>query len=175
MSWNGEGTGESQFAQTVFSLVVRATQDIELSEVLSINSRYTVAEAYGTHSVLADLSPVRWPGLAEGEEVMDLGINFSKGEVAEAGAEARFELYQNIPNPFQAATLIGFNLPEDAAATVTINDASGHVLTIIKGDYAAGYNTLKVTKQDLQGATGVLSYTVTTDQHTATKQMIVVD
>jgi hypothetical protein len=147
----------------LFSLVLRATADQPLREALSISSRYTAAEAYP--SVLADISPER------GEEVFDLGIEFTNGW----NIAAEFELYQNTPNPFAAATLIGFNLPEDATATVTINDASGRVLTIIKGDYAAGYNTINVTKQMIQGATGVLSYTVTSGEFTATKQMIVVD
>ena len=88
---------------------------------------------------------------------------------------AEFVLYQNTPNPFAGATLIGFNLPEDATATVTINDASGRVLRIIKGDYAAGYNSINVTRQMIKGATGVLSYTVEAGDHRATKQMIMVE
>uniref|UniRef100_UPI0005C70F79 T9SS type A sorting domain-containing protein n=1 Tax=Lewinella cohaerens TaxID=70995 RepID=UPI0005C70F79 len=122
-------------------------------EALSISSRYTAAEAY------------------RNGEMTDLGIEFTNGW----NVAGEFALYQNTPNPFAAATLIGFNLPEDAAATVTINDASGRVLRVIKGDYAAGYNTINVTKQDLQGATGVLSYTIEAGEHRATKQMIVVD
>ncbi|WP_367389207.1 T9SS type A sorting domain-containing protein [Lewinella sp. LCG006] len=161
MSWNHNGGGTT--TDVLFSLVLRASEDQPLREALSISSRYTAAEAYP--SVLTDISPER------GEQVFDLGIEFTSGW----NATAEFELYQNTPNPFAAATLIGFNLPEDATATVTINDASGRVLTIIKGDYAAGYNTINVTKQMIKGATGVLSYTVTTDNHTATKQMIVVD
>ena len=66
-------------------------------------------------------------------------------------------------------------LPSDATVTVTINDARGRVLTVIKGDYAAGYNTINVTRQMIQGATGVLSYTVEAGEHRATKQMIVID
>ena len=150
-SWNWEGTANA--ADHLFSLVLRATEDQSLREALSITSRYTAAEAYRSG------------------ELTDLGIEFTNGW----NVAAEFELYQNTPNPFAAATLIGFNLPEDATATVTINDASGRVLTIIKGDYAAGYNSINVTKQMIKGATGVLSYTVTSGEFTATKQMIVVD
>ncbi|WP_425412747.1 T9SS type A sorting domain-containing protein [Lewinella cohaerens] len=161
-SWNWDGAATT--ADHLFSLVLRATEDQPLREALSISSRYTAAEAYAP-SVLADISPAR------GEEVLDLGIEFTNGW----NVAAEFALYQNTPNPFAAATLIGFNLPEDAAATVTINDASGRVLKVIRGDYAAGYNTINVTKQDIQGATGVLSYTIEAGEHRATKQMIVVD
>ena len=175
MSWNHNGGGSDAMHRVatpsvshddvLFSLVLRATEDHSLREALSITSRYTAAEAYRSG------------------ELTDLGIEFTNGW----SAATEFALYQNTPNPFTAATLIGFNLPEDATATVTINDASGRVLTIIKGDYAAGYNSINVTKQMIQGATGVLSYTVTTSpaqragtagkagEFTATKQMIVVD
>jgi hypothetical protein len=178
-SWNhngGDGDGGSDAMHRVattnatttttdvlFSLVLRASTDQPLREALSISSRYTAAEAYP--SVRADISPER------GEEVLDLGLVFSGRDAM----QSVFTLYQNTPNPFAAATLIGFSLPADATATVTINDASGRVLTIIKGDYAAGYNSINVTKQMIKGATGVLSYTVTTDNYTATRQMIVVD
>ncbi|MEZ4985144.1 MAG: hypothetical protein R2795_08940 [Saprospiraceae bacterium] len=67
------------------------------------------------------------------------------------------------------------HLPVDAEATVTtITDVSGRVLTVLRGDYAAGYNTINVTKDMIQGATGVLSYTVTAGEYTATKTMVVV-
>ncbi|MEL7252030.1 MAG: T9SS type A sorting domain-containing protein, partial [Bacteroidota bacterium] len=85
-----------------------------------------------------------------------------------------FELYQNSPNPFQEMTLISFNLPQASEATVTIRDAAGQLIRVIKGDYAAGYNTIQVTKSMLQGASGVLNYTLETSEHKATRQMIVV-
>ncbi len=146
----------------LFSLVLRATEDQPLREALSISSRYTAAEAYP--SVLADISPER------GEEVLGLGVVFSGRDAL----QSVFTVYQNTPNPFAAATLIGFNLPADAEATVTISDASGRVLTVVRGDYAAGYNTINLTKEMIQGATGVLTYTVTAGEFTATKQMIAV-
>ena len=70
--------------------------------------------------------------------------------------------------------MISFNLPVDAKATVTINDASGRVLTVIRRDAVAGYNSINVTKDMIQGATGVLTYTVTSGEFTATKTMVVV-
>ena len=148
MSWNGKATSED----VLFSLVIRANEDVELSEVISINSRYTEAEAYGNGNT------------------MNVGVVFDNGDVADAG----FELYQNTPNPFQSETMISFNLPEDAEVTLTINDAAGRVLTVLRGDYAAGYNTVNVSKDMIQGATGVLSYTISTPDYSATKSMVVV-
>ena len=86
----------------------------------------------------------------------------------------QFELYQNTPNPVTEATLISFYLPEAGEATLTISDVSGRTLMLLRGDYAAGYHTLNLTKAQLKGVTGVLSYTLTAGEHTATKQMVVV-
>ena len=156
MSWNAPGGSDAihrvSSQDVLFSLVIRPAVDAELSEVLSVNSRYTVAEAYGNGNT------------------MNVGVDFTNGTVAAAG----FEVYQNTPNPFAAETLIGFSLPEDGDATVTISDANGRLLAQMRGDYPAGYNTLNVTREMLQGATGVLTYTVTAGEYTATRQMIVV-
>jgi hypothetical protein len=155
MSWNDGGRDAMHRVSTedvLFSLVIRPTVDAELSDVISVNSRYTAAEAYGNGTP------------------MNVGVSFSTGDVATLG----FEMYQNTPNPFAAETLIGFNLPEDAEVILTINDASGRVLTIMSGDYAAGYNTINLTKSQILGATGVLSYTITAGEFTATKTMVAV-
>ena len=68
----------------------------------------------------------------------NVGIEFSKGVVVEAG----FEVFQNTPNPFQTETLIGFNLPADSDVSLTISDVSGRTLTVVRGKYTAGYNTI---------------------------------
>jgi hypothetical protein len=101
---------------------------------------------------------------------MNVGVVFNGGDAL----QSVFTVYQNTPNPFAATTMIGFNLPTDAEATVTISDASGRVLNVVRGDYAAGYNTINLTKEMIQGATGVLTYTVTAGEFTATKKMIAV-
>ena len=157
LSWNCRDIADNDQQQCVsseevlFSLVIQATTDIELNEAISINSRYTAAEAYANGNT------------------MNLGLVFDGKDAAERG----FTLYQNTPNPFRAETLIAFNLPEDAEVTLTVNDASGRVLTVIRGDYAAGYNTINLAKSQIQGATGVLTYTISTTDYTATKKMVV--
>ena len=147
-SWNGEASSED----VLFSLVFAANADAQLSELLSVSSRYTVAEAYN-----------------ESNEVMDVAINFGSTQVT-----AGFELYQNTPNPFRGETLIGFNLPEDANVTIRIHDVNGKALRLIRGDYAKGYNTVTVSSAELP-AVGVLYYTLETDNFTATKKMIIVE
>jgi hypothetical protein len=148
-SWNGEAANN----EVLFSLVLRAKNAAELKDVLGVSSRLTRAEAYTTAG-----------------ETMDVALNFGAGAVARAG----FELYQNQPNPFNGQTIIGFNLPEAAEATVKVNDVTGRLLKIIEGEFAKGYNQITLNSGDL-GAKGVLSYTVETAEYTATKKMIIVE
>jgi hypothetical protein len=149
-SWNEEAR-KVENGEVVFSLVVAAKDAAQLSDVLNVNSRYTVAEAYSNNG-----------------ELLDVAIEFN-GQVVEV-----FELYQNTPNPVSETTVIGFNLPQADAATLTITDATGRIVRIIEGDYAKGYNQVTIDREDL-GATGVLYYQLETSTDTATKTMLIVE
>jgi hypothetical protein len=146
-SWNGEASDAE-----LFTLVLRANSDVMLSEVLGVSSAVTKAEAYGKDG-----------------SFQDVAIAFSNGTVAGAG----FELYQNQPNPFKGETVIGFNLPEAAQATITISDVTGKVLKLYRQESSKGYNHITVKSSDL-AATGVVSYTVETGDYTATKKMVII-
>ena len=145
-SWHGEAKGS-----VLFSLVVRATSNTTLSEVLNLNSRYTAAEAY------------------KGGEVVNVGLNFNASK-----ASANYELYQNTPNPFAGETIIGFNLPATGAATLTIQDVTGRTLKVINGQYVKGYNQVSLKSWELM-AVGVLTYTLKVADFTMTRKMIVVE
>jgi len=149
-SWNGEAGSES-----MFSLVLRAKEDAKLSEVLSVSSALTKAEAYGKDG-----------------SYQSVAIEFAGS--ASSASKAGFALYQNQPNPFKESTQIGFDLPEAADATITISDVTGKVLTVLHHEGVKGYNAVEVYAKDLP-ATGVLSYTVTAGEYTATKKMVIAE
>ena len=147
-SWNGEASADD----VLFSLVFRSNADAQLSELLSVSSRYTKAEAYNTN-----------------DDQLDVAIAFSG-----ATASAEFELYQNTPNPFKGETVVGFNLPAEMNATITVHDVSGKTLKLIRGDFAKGYNQITLNSSELP-AVGVLYYTLETADFTATKKMIIIE
>ena len=146
--------GTEDVQPQLFSLIIRATRDAKLSEVLTMNSRYTAAEAYTR--VQGDLLDVR------------LAID---GAVA---LDSEFELIQNTPNPFKGETVIGFHLPEAGEATITLQDIAGKTIKVIEGDFAKGYNQISLKATDLP-STGVFFYTLTLGDLTATKKMITVE
>ena len=139
----------------LFSLSFTANGTAQVSEILDINSQSTRAEAYGADASILDVS---------------LTFNTENGEVA-GGA---FELFQNQPNPFKGETTISFNLPTASEATITVMDISGRVLRTVNGEFAQGYNEIKLNSNELEG-TGVLYYQVDTPSNSASMKMILID
>jgi hypothetical protein len=86
---------------------------------------------------------------------------------------SEFALYQNEPNPFTDYTTIGFRLPEAGQATITLYDVTGKILNVMQGNYDKGYNTVKLTKEDLS-VSGMIYYKLQSGQHSAVKHLIVV-
>jgi len=152
-SWNvAEGITVDQ-DEVVFTLVVEALNAAELSDVVTVNSRVTAAEAYNS-----------------ADQIHGVSLHFEAGAIVEGG----FALYQNEPNPFRENTLVGFNLPEAMSASVTVYDVTGKVLKVVDGDYGKGYNEVTFKRSDLN-TTGVLYYQLDTEAFTATKKMIVIE
>ena len=127
-----------------------------MSEALSVNSRYTAAEAYDVNSENGQLN------------LLNVNLRFEDA----IGVTAPFALMQNTPNPFRDQTVIGFVLPEAASARLTIYDVSGKQVKLVSGDYEAGYNEISLNKTDL--AEGMLYYQLETATNTATKKMFIV-
>lgn len=153
VSWNDPaGQASAESTADLLTLTFRAYQSGQLSEMLGVSSRYTMAEAY-------DLSG----------QLQDVAINFGSGKVTGVG----YELYQNLPNPFMTQTVIGFNLPQAAQGQMILRDSKGKVLQIVKGDYAKGYNMIRFERDNLP--TGVIYYTLKSGEFTATRRMIIVE
>ncbi|MDP4821245.1 MAG: T9SS type A sorting domain-containing protein [Saprospiraceae bacterium] len=63
-------------------------------------------------------------------------------------------------------------LPQAGSASLTIRDVTGKVLRVIRDVYPRGYNEVVLYSDELP-ATGVLYYTLETDNYVATKKMII--
>jgi len=146
-SWNGDASGE----HLLFTLVFRARKAGNLSDYLSLNSRFTVAEAYNLYGTL-----------------MSVELTFN------GQPSPDFELFQNVPNPFKNSTLINFNLPDGGAGKLSISDISGKVVLHIERDFEKGYNEIVINRNELP-TSGVLYYTLKTATQTASRKMIVVE
>jgi hypothetical protein len=134
--------------EVLFTLVFRATAGGKLSDLLSVSSSLTRAEAYDRNS-----------------RTLDVSLHFGSRELTEA-----YALYQNQPNPFAGKTMIGFYLPKAGEATLTITDVRGRVLKVFKGEYDRGMHQIQLDGEDLP--VGVLQYTLTSGDFTATRKMV---
>lgn len=83
-------------------------------------------------------------------------------------------LLQNVPNPFQNSTKIGFYLHEPTEAVMTIRDAKGSIIYRLKANYDKGWNQLDIDAGELN-ASGVLYYTLETPRFAETKKMVVLN
>ena len=149
MSW--DRTEPTEGTDELFVLTLRADRDGFLRQFLTLDAATLHSEAY-----------------AEGTlDLRDLQLSFGGSEAPEES----FKLYQNIPNPFRNSTMIGFQLPTPATATLTVYDAAGKVVFTQTQDYPEGYQSV-VIEQEKLGTGGVYFYTLETAAGSATRQMI---
>lgn len=142
-----------------FAFRFRATRSGQLSQMLGLGNAITRTEGYA---------------LANNGEIAkkELALRFN-GVNGSTVAGAGFELLQNAPNPTKQYTNISFNLPEATEATLTVSNAEGRVIKVLKGEFAKGFNTLTLQRADLES--GLLFYQLDTPTNSATKKMIVVE
>ena len=122
-----------------------------IHEMLLLTSAITAAEAYSVQN-----------------EIMDVRLTFDNSM-----SSAEFALYQNQPNPWDGETMIGFDLPRDAAATLTVYDVTGKLLKTVSGQYKEGYNVIRLFTKELPGP-GVFYYRLESGGYSASKKMMII-
>ncbi len=149
-SWS-EGSGLNiGSGQALYTLVVKAKSNIQLSDIISLTDKVINAEAYDGHRGLKNLD-----------------MQFVQ-------PKRGFKLYQNSPNPFQSETSIEFELPAEDDIQLSIYDITGKVIKIVKGHYKAGHHQITINQNELN-VHGVLYYQLETNTLSATKKMIVIE
>lgn len=149
VSWNDINALDAEALS--FAMTFTATKNGKLSELLSIQSNPTVAEAYNANL-----------------DILPIDLAFIQPVTTDLA------LYQNQPNPFKGKTTIGFELPENSVVQLQIFDVAGKQLQLIEGDYQKGYNAIELTNANLK-ASGVLYYQLHTQFGSLTKKMMVVE
>jgi hypothetical protein len=92
------------------------------------------------------------------------------GSILQAG----YGLEQNLPNPFQYETSIGFTLPESMQITLEIYDLRGRRLKQIGGIYDGGFHQITIRNEDL-GGNGIYYYRMQAGVYIDMKKMIMVE
>jgi hypothetical protein len=147
-SWDGNG-------KPAFKIQLRSNISGKLSDLLSVSSAITRAEAYNLQ-----------------EEKTDVALRFTGVNGSETVSNVGFELYQNQPNPFLDKTVIGFHLPEAADVKLTIFEENGRTLFTETGFYPRGYNRILFDANKVGVSSAMLYYRIETPQYNATKKML---
>ena len=140
---------EEVSGEELFTLTFRALENASISEVLSINSEITRAEAYDA-----------------GSSRLDVELSF-------VNDAADYALYQNVPNPFNNRTTIGFNMAEAGQATITVLDITGKVVYSTTLNADKGRNDVTVDRGQLN-SNGIMYYQLEAGDFVATKKMIMI-
>lgn len=83
-----------------------------------------------------------------------------------------FELFQNEPNPFATSTEVRFHLPQDGPVKLSCYDVLGKLIRIWEIDGLKGMNSLTISRDELNGLTGVLYVQLDAGAHSATRKMV---
>ncbi len=107
---------------------------------------------------------------------IDFNGNYTYYELkktVEVGVPSKLSLSQNYPNPFNPVTKIDFDLPEDGKISLVIYDMLGkEVMTVLNGNYKAGYYTISLNAERL--SSGTYFYRLNAGGQVLTKKMSVV-
>ena len=131
--------------EVLFSLKVKATEDITIDNALIIGSSVTKAEAYDS-------------------ELNILNVDFRNNTDI-------ISLYQNTPNPWNESTQIGFELTEDSALTFSFYNTIGAKIFEKSGQFSKGYQTIDINAEDI-GTNGVIIYELLVGNKKYNRKMI---
>jgi len=91
-----------------------------------------------------------------------------------AGVVTDYALYQNYPNPFNPATEIVYDVLDQTHVTLKVYNVMGQVVATLVDQVQAGNQRYVVTFDATGLTSGLYFYTVTMDNFTATKKMLLV-
>jgi hypothetical protein len=148
MSWNGNV--DTVVNGMEVKMTCRANKPRVVKETLKLNSSVTEAECYTTFG-----------------EILDPHLQFN------IGINGEFALYQNEPNPWKDLTVIGFDLPDEGLAKLSIFDVSGKLIRVVENEYKAGYNSIALSAREFEGS-GLFYYKLEIGGYVATKKMMMV-
>ena len=134
---------------------IKSERDQFLSDVLEMDQHALSSEAY---TQTGDLKTLR--------------LEFFNGQKRSSNSSVR--LYQNIPNPFNQATIVPFELDEAASVTLNLMDINGRILYQRTLSLQKGYHEIELGRR-LFGAAGVYYYQIQTGTEKYMKRMVLID
>jgi hypothetical protein len=149
VSWNDFANVDFANEGKILSFTFKAMESVNLSEIFTISSSYTKAEAYNSEA-----------------ELFDVVLDFNT-------ANATTVLFQNEPNPFNGVTTVNFSVEKAGDVSLSFVNMAGQQVKVFNIEAEAGLNTVTLSSNEL-GESGVYYYTLKTDEVTLTKKMVTI-
>jgi len=137
----------------LYTLVLRATTDGRLSDMIEVNEKSLNAEAYIGADLKVGSVEIEW---RDNEEVT------SVQEIVAGSAS---------PNPWRTQSEINFEIPTSGKVSLVVRDAAGRVLYTTSDNFSAGERSFTITNEDIQ-VRGVLLYELQFGEQVVRKKMI---
>ena len=152
ISWHHPRSVDLPGDGALFTLRFKATQDLNLSEMIWIGSDHTRAESY--------------QGIGE---IQNLSLEFTdpSGTLLTKASN----LLQNYPNPFNSQTTIGLRLESETKGVLSLFDINGRVIKRIEKTWTKGYQEIMIKDQEVH-APGIYFYQFESNIFTERRKMI---
>jgi len=137
----------------LYTLVMKATKDGQLSEMIRLSTKGLEAEFY------------KGEALAKGD------VELSWRETNSNGLVELLSLEGNSPNPWRNSTEIVFYMPSNGQVSLIITDVSGRLLLSKIGEYTAGEQRIELTNSEITKG-GVLLYELQFEDQVVNGKMI---
>lgn len=150
-----------------------------------MSTYYQSAAAYFSFSYQSTNSPPRWIYYSVSGKDGYIFLFLIRAYVSSIGSDvsepleiipSAYKLEQNYPNPFNPETVISFSLPKSGSVSIKIYDVLGNeVRTLINEERVAGKHNIYWNSTDNSGkrvSSGVYFYTISADNFTQTKKMV---
>ena len=139
--------------EVLYTMIMKATSDGQLSEMVSLGKAGLSAESY------------------HGEDLAKGDIEISWRDSKEESLVAQLSLIGNSPNPWRNSTEIKFQLPRKGKVSMRITDVSGRLLVSKEGEFDAGENNFTITNDDVK-ITGMLLFEMRFEDQIENSKMI---
>lgn len=154
LTFSFEAAGEViNTEEPLFTLLLKSDTDQRLSDAIVLSDRFIRSEAYTPGGDLR-------------------GLNWLENETIDAAGKDY--LYPNYPNPVAVDTRITFDVSKAGLVNLIISDANGRQLLTRRIDAHFGTNNVVINRDELGLSSGVLTYTLSGDTFSASRQMVVV-
>lgn len=157
--------GSGAIAQLVFSVVDPSIEEFEISPTTMDRPSHSLMLVYSDSKSAIDMAP----------EFGTINVSVTKGNPDDL-VPPDFKLAQNSPNPFNPTTGIDYALPKATNVRLDVFNVLGQqVRTLVNEFQDAGHHSIIWDGLNNSGssvATGVYFYRLTTDEHHATKKML---